>query len=69
MQEILLYDFRDSTVVCIAHRLDTIVDFDEVAVMQSGRIAEIGNPRVLLQNPRSAFAQLYDDYQGRYGKA
>lgn len=39
----------DATVVCIAHRLETIMDYDQVLVLDMGRVAEIGSPRDLIQ--------------------
>jgi energy-coupling factor transporter ATP-binding protein EcfA2 len=38
----------------IAHRLDTIMDADTVAVVQDGRIAEFGPPFELLAPPSSS---------------
>jgi ABC-type multidrug transport system fused ATPase/permease subunit len=35
------------TMLAIAHRLDTIMDYDRVAVIENGIVAECGNPRVL----------------------
>ena len=32
----------DSTIVCIAHRLRTVMDYDRVMVMDAGIIAEFG---------------------------
>lgn len=51
--------FKDATVLCVAHRLDTIVDFDRVLVLDKGGIIEEGNPRELLARP-SAFKTLYE---------
>lgn len=51
--------FEKSTILCIAHRLDTILDFDVVLVMEQGAVIETGRPRELLRTPGSAFAALY----------
>lgn len=40
--------FKDHTVVFITHRLDTIIDFDRVIVMDKGCIVELGEPKSLL---------------------
>ncbi|KAK3352376.1 hypothetical protein B0T25DRAFT_184635 [Lasiosphaeria hispida] len=37
----------DRTLVTIAHRLQTIVDYDKVVVMGAGRVVETGSPREL----------------------
>ncbi|KAF5540282.1 multidrug resistance-associated 1 [Fusarium mexicanum] len=41
-------EFKDHTVVFITHRLDTIVDFDRVIVMDKGCVVELGEPKSLL---------------------
>ncbi|KAJ3122663.1 Multidrug resistance-associated protein 4 [Physocladia obscura] len=41
--------FASSTVLCIAHRLQTIIDFDRVLVLDYGKVVEYGPPHVLLQ--------------------
>ncbi|KDO29294.1 hypothetical protein SPRG_20050 [Saprolegnia parasitica CBS 223.65] len=49
---------HDVTLLVIAHRLDTILDSDQILVMADGRVAEYGPPSELLANEASAFAQL-----------
>ena len=49
---------RGSTVLTIAHRLDTIMDSDRILVMEEGRVGEFDTPKKLLQNPKSLFSQL-----------
>jgi len=41
--------FRQCTVLTIAHRLDTIADYDRVMVMAAGRVAEFDVPAKLLE--------------------
>lgn len=52
-------EFRGRTVIAVAHQLNTIVDFDVVVVMDSGRVVEVGNPRELLES-KSAFKELWE---------
>ena len=42
----------------VAHRLHTLYDFDRVAVIDAGRVAELGEPRELLSKEGSMFAEL-----------
>lgn len=49
---------RGTTVLAIAHRLQTIVDFDKIVVLGQGRLLEYDTPQALLQNPQSAFASM-----------
>ncbi len=59
IQKVIREEFRDATVIVIAHRLETIVDFDKVAVMSDGHLVEFENPQVLLGR-ESAFRELWN---------
>lgn len=59
MQRFLQDDFRGRTIIAVAHKLHTVLDFDRVVLMDKGHILENGNPRELLANPESAFHSLY----------
>ena len=50
IQEVIRHKFKDSTVLTIAHRLNTIVDYDKVLVLDGGRVVEFDNPDVLIRN-------------------
>ena len=41
-------EFAEMTVLCIAHRLETIVDADKILVMEDGQVGEYGAPAELL---------------------
>ena len=58
IQEVIRSRFKDSTVVTIVHRLNTIMDYDKVLVMEQGRVVEFDKPQVLLQNKNGVFARL-----------
>ena len=58
MQEIIRTEFKDYTVVAVSHRLDMIMDFDRVVVMDTGEIVEVGNPIMLSQKEGSRFGDL-----------
>ena len=59
MQRVIRSEFRAYTVVAVAHRLDTVLDFDRVLVMDGGSVVEEGNPRVLLEREGSRFGELW----------
>ncbi|ETP17049.1 hypothetical protein F441_08462 [Phytophthora nicotianae CJ01A1] len=50
--------FEDKTVLIIAHRINTILYCDKIAVMDAGSVAEFDSPSVLLAQPQSVFAAL-----------
>ena len=47
MQDIIRGEFGGYTAVAVSHRLDMIMDFNTVVVMDKGEIVEVGNPLVL----------------------
>ncbi|KAJ3118554.1 hypothetical protein HK100_000585 [Physocladia obscura] len=63
IQQILRKEFRNSTILCIAHRINTILDYDRILVLDSGRACEFDTPNALLANPDSLFASLCKNYQ------
>ena len=56
--------FNDSTVIIIAHRINTVKKCDRIVVMDEGKIVEVGKPDELIQNPSSQFYTLYYQYIG-----
>ena len=61
VQEALRKYFTGSTVLTIAHRLNTIIDYDRVLVMDDGHVREFDRPSVLLDDPKSLFSALVDE--------
>ena len=59
MQKVIREEFRDCTIISVAHRLDTIIDFDRIAVLAAGKLIEFDTPDNLLARP-SAFKELYE---------
>ena len=44
---------KEATIITIAHRLATIIDYDKVMVMQNGELVQFGEPHMLLSNPET----------------
>ncbi|KAF3480026.1 ABC transporter [Arthroderma uncinatum] len=60
MGSVLREKFKGMTVVAIAHKLQTVLDFDRIVLLDKGTIIETGNPKELLAKPTSAFHKLYE---------
>lgn len=60
MMDIIRSEFKTSTVIAVAHRLHTIVNFDLVVVMNDGHIVESGPPQTLLKKTRGWFRSMVD---------
>ncbi|KAH9364356.1 hypothetical protein HPB48_003039 [Haemaphysalis longicornis] len=46
---------KNSTLLTIAHRLHTVIDYDKILVMDGGRVREFGAVSDLLGNQSSVF--------------
>lgn len=55
--------FKNSTVITIAHRLNTVIKSDKILVLEGGQLKEFDHPQNLLRNPDSFFAHLYNESQ------
>lgn len=60
IREFLEREFRHHTVIWIAHRLETIMDFDRVVVLEQGCVVEDGNPRELVAAGKNRFSELWN---------
>lgn len=59
MQQIILREFKNYTVVMVSHRLDMVMEFDKVVVLDTGRIIETGAPKELAEQDGSRFKELW----------
>jgi ATP-binding cassette subfamily C (CFTR/MRP) protein 4 len=59
-------EFADTTILTIAHRLDTIMDYDKVLILEDGHVKEFGDISDLLLQ-RSEFARMLE-HSGLYKK-
>lgn len=59
MQRIILEEFACYTIVMISHRLEMVMNFDTVVVMEKGSVIEHGEPKVLVNREGSRFKELW----------
>ncbi|KAJ3504979.1 hypothetical protein NLJ89_g7659 [Agrocybe chaxingu] len=60
IQHTIQTEFKGKTLICIAHRLRTILTYDRILVLDSGSIVEFDTPLALYRNEKGAFRSLCD---------
>jgi len=61
IQKTIRDQFRESTVIAIAHRLNTVLDYDKILVLSKGEVKEFESPKILLENHNSMFYAMAKD--------
>ncbi|KAH8823225.1 multidrug resistance-associated ABC transporter [Flagelloscypha sp. PMI_526] len=61
IQQVIRTEFADRTLLCIAHRIGTIVTYDRVLVMHQGNVGELGPILELFDQEDSMFRKLCND--------
>lgn len=61
IQSTIVREFGHCTILCIAHRLRTILNYDRILVMDQGQIAEFDTPLALYQTEDSIFKSMCDN--------
>lgn len=56
IQETITTEFHDRTLLCIAHRLRTVIGYDRILVLEAGEVLEFDDPLTLYQKGGSFYA-------------
>jgi ABC-type multidrug transport system fused ATPase/permease subunit len=59
MQNIIREVFKAYTIVMVSHRLEMVMSFDKVAVMEKGEVVEMGPPMELVEKEGGRFSELW----------
>jgi ABC-type multidrug transport system fused ATPase/permease subunit len=55
IQKTIRKEFASSSIITIAHRLNTVIDYDRILVLDEGEVAEFDTPQRLMSNPNTKF--------------
>lgn len=61
LQAAVSKSFTEATIIAVAHRLDTVIDYDKILVLGSGKVLEYGSPRELLERDSGHFSSMVRD--------
>ena len=58
IQKMIKNEFNETTVITIAHRLNTIINYDKILVLDNGEVQEYDTPLNLVKNEKSFLGKL-----------
>ncbi|GMF39011.1 unnamed protein product [[Candida] boidinii] len=58
IQETIKNEFSHCTILCIAHRLKTILNYDRILVLDKGEVSEFDTPINLFNSENGIFKQM-----------
>ena len=58
LQHVIHSELQGRTVLTVAHRVETVLDYDRILVIDGGRVVEFNTPQSLLKAKSSCFAQI-----------
>lgn len=56
LQNVISSECQGTTVITIAHRISTVLNMDNILVLEKGSLVEEGNPQILLRDEHSKFS-------------
>ena len=66
IQKMIREEFKQSTIICIAHRLRTIIDFDRILVLDKGKVVEFDTPHNLFEKKGLFFNMCIESNEYEY---
>ena len=61
MQDAVKKSFDGATIIAVAHRLDTVIEYDKILVLGGGEVVAFDSPHNLSLEKDGVFASMLDD--------
>lgn len=68
IQSLIDKNFKDSTMLVVAHRLNTVIHSDKVLVLSFGKVLEFDSPQALMSDRHSEFSKLVKELKAKENK-
>ncbi|KAI9334017.1 hypothetical protein BDR26DRAFT_867646 [Obelidium mucronatum] len=68
IQQTIREELKDATILTIAHRLKTVVDYDRVLVLDRGQVVEFGTPMELIEKEHGGYFRKMCEDSGEIGE-
>ena len=68
IQGLIKTEFRRSTIITIAHRLNTIIQYDKILSLKHGKVMEFDRPSKLLRDESTYFCNMVREYGDEFYK-
>jgi ABC-type multidrug transport system fused ATPase/permease subunit len=68
IQTLIKTEFKDSTILTIAHRLNTIIQYDKILSLKHGKVMEFDRPSKLLRDESTYFCNMVREYGDEFYK-
>uniref|UniRef100_M1ABF4 ABC-type xenobiotic transporter n=1 Tax=Solanum tuberosum TaxID=4113 RepID=M1ABF4_SOLTU len=65
LQKTIRLEFADCTVITVAHRIPTVMDYTKVLAISNGKLVEFDEPKKLINKEGSLFGMLVKEYWAR----
>jgi ATP-binding cassette, subfamily C (CFTR/MRP), member 1 len=62
VQQLITEEFKNSTVITVAHRLNTVLNSDKILVLDFGKVLEFDTVEKLKDDEDSAFYSLLNEF-------
>lgn len=59
IRQLIVTEFQHHTIIWVAHRLESVLEFERVVMLENGSLVEDGNPKELMAAGQTKFSELW----------